>query len=269
MLFNATRFFGSEIQARDGRIGKVTDIYFDDKTWNVRYIVVTCEGWFDRREIILIPSSIRMPSTNTQMLMTDLTMEQVKNSPKVSSDLPVSRQYETELHEYYAWTPYWTYPIYGNYGFSSYYPNVEKTASALKQQPGSEHANETYYDSHLRSLKGIKGYHIRAVDDELGHIEDLVIDSEIAEVTHFVVDTVNWWPSKHVLIEVSSVRSIDWESRTLSTFLDRGTIKAAPEFDATRTLEPEAMEALWNYYHRQNKPWIPQGEFRDMSTHPQ
>lgn len=252
MLFSASKFLDIAVQATDGEIGKVKDMYFDDKTWAVRYVVVTCGEWADKKDVLLIPSHLQVPNALTPILITDSTKQQVFESPTPGSDLPVSRQYEIDLYSHYSLAPYWSYPTVG-YGFSAYYPDVGETDRADRFARKS--AQEMDFDPHLRSLKEVQGYHIKTQDDELGHVVDVLISRESAEVTHFVVDTVNWWPSKHVLIEVGAIRSFDWEFKTLSTSLDKETIKGAPVFDEKNSFDPEYMEKLWEYYHRYNTPW--------------
>ena len=45
-------------------------------------------------------------------------MQQVKDSPEIASDRPVSRQMETNLYDYYGWSPYWGTGLYmGGYGY--------------------------------------------------------------------------------------------------------------------------------------------------------
>ena len=34
-------------------------------------------------------------------------MQQVKDSPDMSTERPVSRQIETNIYDYYGWQPYW------------------------------------------------------------------------------------------------------------------------------------------------------------------
>ena len=45
---------GRPLQARDGEIGKIVQMYFDDETWVVRYIVVRA-GWLLGREVLIAP----------------------------------------------------------------------------------------------------------------------------------------------------------------------------------------------------------------------
>ena len=38
------------LQARDGEIGKINEVYFDDKSWLVRYFIVRTGAWLLGRD---------------------------------------------------------------------------------------------------------------------------------------------------------------------------------------------------------------------------
>ena len=42
---------GSTVNARDGQIGIVEEVYFDDASWTIRYFVVDAGQWRIRREL--------------------------------------------------------------------------------------------------------------------------------------------------------------------------------------------------------------------------
>jgi hypothetical protein len=47
-----------------------------------------------------------------------LTKQQIKDSPDIAADQPVSRQMETHIYDYYRWSPYWGTGFYmGGYGY--------------------------------------------------------------------------------------------------------------------------------------------------------
>ena len=46
------------ILATDGEIGNVQELYFDDRTWAVRYLVVKAGGWLLSREVLLAPAAV-------------------------------------------------------------------------------------------------------------------------------------------------------------------------------------------------------------------
>jgi len=48
MLQSLQQRFGEKLRASDGEIGHVRDFYFDDKSWNVRYLVADTDAAADR-----------------------------------------------------------------------------------------------------------------------------------------------------------------------------------------------------------------------------
>ena len=58
MLRSAKQMFGYAIEARDGRIGKVEDFYFDDTAWRVRYLIGETGGWLTRKAVLISPAAL-------------------------------------------------------------------------------------------------------------------------------------------------------------------------------------------------------------------
>ena len=85
---------GYAIQATDGHIGHLKDVYFDDQRWIVRYLVVETGHWLASRKVLISPFAIGRPDWTGKVLPVSITKEQVKNSPDIDTDKPVSRQHE-------------------------------------------------------------------------------------------------------------------------------------------------------------------------------
>src|SRR5580698_4198641 len=49
---------GFAIHATDGAIGHVSDFYFDDHTWVVRYLVVQTGSWLLSRKVLISPVAL-------------------------------------------------------------------------------------------------------------------------------------------------------------------------------------------------------------------
>src|ERR1700719_2971350 len=98
MLRTASHLKGTSIAATDGEIGSVQDLYFDDHSWTIRYLVVDTGTWLPGRQVLISPLSVREAGDK---ILVDLTQEQVKRSPSVESDKPVNRQQEEAIGGYY------------------------------------------------------------------------------------------------------------------------------------------------------------------------
>ena len=75
------------------------------------------------------------------------------------------------------------------------------------------------------------GYYIEGRDDEVGHVEDLLVDGRLWVIRYFIVDTRNWWPGKKVLIATSWVSGIDWSKTAVRVDRTRAEIKAGRSHD--------------------------------------
>jgi len=112
MLRNASAIKGYAIAASDGRLGTVSDFLFDDATWMVRWLVVDTGNWLPGRKVLLPPSVLGHADPKEREFRVKLTMKQVKDSPDIRTDRPISRQMETNIYDHYGWSPYWGTGIY-------------------------------------------------------------------------------------------------------------------------------------------------------------
>jgi hypothetical protein len=240
MLWNVSAINGYAIAARDGRLGTVSDFLFDDTSWLVRWLVVDTGHWLSGRKVLLPPSVVRQIDPKERELSVDLSTQQVKDSPDIDTDRPVSRQIETSIYDYYGWSPYWGNGLftdrYGYVGAGAVPPDLE---SAQREADLAE-IERTDEDPHLRSVEAVTGYHIHASDGEIGHVVNFLLEDADWSIHCLVVDTQNWWPGKKVLIAPKLAHEIDWTDRLVKLDVDRQKVKDSPVYDAS-TMADQAM----------------------------
>jgi hypothetical protein len=117
----------------------------------------------------------------------------------------------------------------------------------ISRAAGAEaRANEG--DRHLRSVAAITGYHIHAVDGEIGHVEDFLVDDIGWSLRYLIVDTRNWWPGERVLISPRVVRRIEWADRLIYLDVDREKVKASTRYDPSIALDRAYAEKVLSRY---------------------
>ena len=247
------------IGATDGDIGHVKDLYLDDKSWVVRYLVVETGSWLSSRKVLISPIAIGHPDWANRLLPVLITKEQVKNSPNFDSEQPVTRQHEMEYSGYYGYpyywggTGYWGGGMYPNMMLSGYggipILNVEET-EAQNARARAEATRDSNADPHLRSCAAINGYHIHASDGDIGHVSGMLIDDETWAVRYLIVDTSNWWVGHQMLIAPKWIEGVSWADGTVSVSLTRKAVKDAPAYDpaASPTRADEGL--LYGHYGR-------------------
>lgn len=238
MLRQAKEFKSFGLRASDGDIGKANEFYFDDRHWTVRYLVAESGDWLTGKQVLISPYALSPANDTQKVIPVDLTKKQIEDCPSLSADQPVSRQYETEYFGYYGW-PYYGYGPY-EWGFS------ESIMRNPKQWKAEELRQEAW-DPHLRSTAHVIGHHIQAIDGEIGHVEDFIIDDDTWSIRYLIVDTKNWWPGKHVLISPQWIERVSWEESKVFVNLSAERVQRAPEY-AAETLNRSYETLLYKHY---------------------
>jgi sporulation protein YlmC with PRC-barrel domain len=233
------------VSATDGDLGHVDDFLIDDEQWVVRYLVVESGGFLDRRGVLISPISFRRAEWESQRFHLALTLDQIRNSPGIDTDKPVSRQHESEYLGYYGYPPYWGQTAMWGMGL---YPALLAGSSPYDVPPVSTSAPAG--DAHLRSADELRGYHIHGTDGAIGHVVDFILDDESWAVRLLVVDTSAWWFGKKVLIAPRWADSVSWEDRTIHLDISRAAIHSSPEWDANAPVNRELEYRLYDYYGR-------------------
>jgi sporulation protein YlmC with PRC-barrel domain len=256
MLWNASAVKGYAIAASDGRIGTVSDFLFDDANWAVRWLVVDTGAWLSGRKVLLPPSALGHLNREGREFSVGLSMQQVKDSPDIATDWPVFRQMETDLYDYYGWSPYWGMGLYmGGYGYSGSSMVDLSYMEAMRRAERTADTRRKDDDPHLRSTEAVTGYHVHASDGEVGHVEDFVLDDADWSIHFLIVDTKNWWPGKKVLISPRLARDINWSDRLVNLNADRQKVVASPAYDASKANDGAYEKRLHDHYDDILAPW--------------
>ena len=254
MLLSVKRLEGLPMGATDGPIGKVKDFYFDDEAWVIRYVVVDTSKWLGGREVLISPYSLGHVGWAADTLPVSVTKEQIKNSPNVNSDEPISRQYEKSYFGYYGYPYYW-----GGTGLwgEGNYPGTLLTGMGADRYESyrgylsAPTGRDTDADPHLRSCEAVKGYHIRANDGEIGHVQGFLVDDSTWSIRYLIANTSNWWMGHQVLLSPEWIEDVSWLESIVTIDLDRETIKSAPAYDPDASLARDAEGAIYGHYGRE------------------
>ena len=158
---------GQPIVARDGAIGFIVDVYFDDRNWKVRYLVLDTGRPMPRRQVLVSPS-YAVPGDD-ERIHVRLSREEVERCPELEEDKPVFLQHDMG-------------------------------AVTVRGDP------------HLRSADVVTGCAVPGV----GHLRDILVDTESWTLASFVVDSGVWLPGRRSLVAPADVAGIDWIERTVA-----------------------------------------------------
>ena len=212
----------NKIEMKNGDEKPIKDFLTDDVNMTVRYIVVDGEDWLPGRSVLVSTQTVGKPTANYE-LPVNLTLDQIKNGPILEKDKPIDRQYETNLFGYYGWKPYWS--------------TEGKTQNLI-------------------SMDEVVSYRVAALDGEIGHAEDLIVEDSDWTIRYLVVDTSNWNPmAKKTLISTNWIKDVNMRTKMINVDVSRDMVKNSPEYNSSDMLNLEAETKLYAHYKKSGQ-WI-------------
>ena len=211
MLRSAKSLFGYNLHESDSLLGTVYDLYFDDKRRNVRHVVAELGNIFRKRKVLIAGNLLGMVDPVTHMLFIHQSGEELGHDPSSDADKPVHQQFQDQAKEYYQWVAHWT-PFSG-----APIPKWEFVFTG---------------DSHLRSVRHLLGYTLKAHGETVGEVEDFLVDTDQWIVPHFLVRRAPALGGKVAAFPIDHIQDYDWENRTLTLSCDKTLIADAPEYIA-------------------------------------
>jgi sporulation protein YlmC with PRC-barrel domain len=241
MQHSINSMIGYAIRATDGDLGKVDEFYFNDETWTIRYIVVETGNWLSGRKVLISPVAFGKPELEPRIISVHLTRAQVGSSPNIDTERPIYLQHEAELHEHYQW------PWRGGYGgtFGTIPLPLSVDDVSVEQEASASGRRD---DPHLRSTRQVIGYHIHAIDGDVGHVEDFLVDDEDWAIRFLVADTRNWLPGKKVILSPRWIKRVQWDNSSVHFDLTRESVKNSLEFNSSKPISRDYEAFLLEHF---------------------
>jgi hypothetical protein len=128
--------------------------------WAVRYLVADTGNWLIGRQVLISPYALISINQEVETIGINLNKKQIKESPSLDNNKPVSKQFEMAYYGYYGWPVYYTgIHMWGAY---PYLMRDIKEQKILKQE------EEKSWNSNLRSTDTVSGLHIQSSAGEIG-----------------------------------------------------------------------------------------------------
>ena len=211
MLRSLKGLHGFAIGAIDGDIGTVTDCYFDDASFTVRFVVVETGGWLAGRRAPLADRVRRgrlgAPADRDRAEQGPGGIESAHRHAEAGVEAARDHLLRPLRLSARPWSgPY----LWGASPYPSSAPGAPAGALALEHER-RWNWEQGPHDPHLRSSAAVTGHHIQATDGDIGHVEDFLLDDRSWTIRFMVVDTTNWWAGEKVLIAPAWIERVDWD----------------------------------------------------------
>ena len=200
---------GYAVHARDGSLGFVRDMYFDDVDWRVRYLAVSGSSKSGAGRFLLAPEVISRTDREFGSISVFLRIAAVHDSPIIAAARNLPWQDERRLREYYGWPNYWP-------------------ALSEAEQEAQELATGR---PHLHSLEEVLGYRLFAGGDDLGPLLDLIVDEHTWKIHCLEVDASSWLLAGRAWVRSDCIQQVRGARKQITLTIRRDAILDGPQPD--------------------------------------
>ncbi len=95
------------LEAKDGMLGHLQDFIVDDDGWVIRYLVGNTGMWISGKRVLIDPDWAYAFNWEDSVVQLDLTRAEIERCPEYDPDMPVNREIETRLYDFYGRPKYW------------------------------------------------------------------------------------------------------------------------------------------------------------------
>jgi hypothetical protein len=226
----------------DADVGVLDDMYFDDRDWMVRHLVLESRRWLGGHQVLIPPAAVRGTDEARRRLEIQLTRAQVEQGPAIETAKPVFLQHHADLYSYC--------------GFPYHWAGSALRADALAGIGGG--------DPHLRSARAMIGYGVRALNGEAGEIGDFLIAVNRWAIRYAVIQPRHRGQGPHVLVSPEWIAGVSWEKQLIEVDLACEALQSAPLYDGSRPPDRAYEARLHEHYRRSrdigNPAEVPVGE---------
>ncbi len=222
MLRSARNIISWAAVARGGPVGVVRDFLVDDRQWTVRHLTVETSKLAHERHALVSPRAVKRLDEERKRFELSLEQWEVAAAPDIEYDPPIAVQQEQSSYDVFGWRYYWQRPA----------GSIEGKPTATTSPPAAPLSHRTRAhleaDPHLRSVVVMTGYRVIGPDEEIGVIEDFVLDDETWQIGCLVVRNAD----TKIAVRVRHITAIDWPASEMLTDLGKAQVAVVEPYDA-------------------------------------
>jgi len=241
MFYRFRDIAGFSLHAKDADFGSVRDLYFDDTSWIVRFLVASTGPWLFGREVLIPSRLLGVPDLRRRTWPVDLSREEVEDAAGAETNPPVSEQ--LPRIDFAALSPYLVAPPDGGYS-----PVVAEQFLAMEARRHGTVEERSDHDPNLRSMSEVLGYSIAATDGEIGEVDDCLVHPEDWRLQYLIVDTGGWLTARLVVIPCDWVTDVSWADRQVAVAVSKDTVENSPQPGDMADIAEDELQRLHAHY---------------------
>ena len=229
MLHSLKSLAGFEMTTPDGARARLREFYLDERCWVVRHLVAELEQGAEAGRCVLVPpEAVRDVDRVHHAIVLSWWRHDLERAPDAATDPPVGRQriVEPAGHEDTSLWGLLDFPLGGT--VPPFGPVGEPPVFSPPPVAGPPMAEPA--DLHLHGSDDLDSFRARAVDGEIGRLDDVLLDARLHHVERFVVvpDDDAWVMRVH--LPAAWVERLDVGACSALLKVGRAAVRGSPAY---------------------------------------
>lgn len=253
MLTLVTKLRGFSLKTEDGERGEIIAVLFDDRDYNAGYLVVDTEEWPASRNVLISTEAIEPPNMEERTVPTNLTQSRILDAPAIDLGKPISEQDLADLHRYYEWSTFrpGVLPDEAATVPGTTMPDPSTPDYVITDESRTEEHVAPEPERHLRNTLEVDGYTLEIENEELGVVEDFLLDVDDWVLRYFIVDVGSRFGGAELALPSQWVESIDYSEQSIFVNLTEEELETAPRYDKGAEFTREDEIVLYEHYDKE------------------
>lgn len=192
MFHSLTALYEIPVITTDGERRPIRNILFDDRTWDIQFLVLDVGRWYAPRQVVIPVSDVEAPDWQNKYITAHLSLEELLSRPDADTVRPVSRQQQL------AWSRHFGWPDNDRYWHG---PAIDSARREFGAQ-GSD-------NPHLRRARDLFTYQIWGSKGYLGLLEGFFLEHASWHVGYLLLRAGDW-VYREQIVSTGSVAGISW-----------------------------------------------------------
>ncbi|MBN2105139.1 hypothetical protein JW835_13955 [bacterium] len=205
--------------------GYISSVLFDETFYYIQYFVIDTTHWLPGNMRLVSPESIQYIDDTKKNILLNIEKNQFETGPDVWKHLPISAQERLRISNHFGW------PLQraGNFIPVPGVTSPPRFSSDMNRETPEEMLDnvENYP---LRSTEEIIGYHVFSTTDDVGILEDFIINTDHWMLKYFILKNHHFLKTDHIQISCQWINQIHWEASRVLVDLSTQVIQNAESF---------------------------------------
>jgi uncharacterized protein YrrD len=106
-LRSAREVMGYDVQASDEKVGNLEDIFVDEASWRIHYLVVDTGGLLPGKQVLIAREWVQRFDWARSEVYVDIPRDRIETAPEYDPEDVIRREYEDRLYEHYQFPRPW------------------------------------------------------------------------------------------------------------------------------------------------------------------